>query len=288
MNTREGIAEIRAAVAEWKADGLAVGFVPTMGNLHDGHLRLLAEVQRHCDRSVASVFVNPTQFDRAEDLAAYPRTLEDDAEKLRQAGLDLLFVPSAEALYPTELPMLTEVRVREITEVLEGAKRPGHFDGVATVVLKLFNIVAPDFAAFGKKDYQQLMLIKRLVHDLNLPVSILAVPTEREADGLAMSSRNGYLTRAERKSAPALFRTLESIADRIGQGGESNFRRLERDAAKALEQHGFRPEYIAICERTTLAQASSLERPLVVLAAAWLGRARLIDNLEIVSGKVDV
>jgi pantoate--beta-alanine ligase len=280
MQCIETIPELRRLIASWRRSGERIAFVPTMGNLHDGHLSLVERARGLGERVVVSIFVNPLQFGEGEDLAAYPRTPEEDAARLHQAGVDLLFRPREAEVYPHGRAGQTFVEVPGISDILCGASRPGHFRGVATVVAKLFNLVQPDVACFGEKDYQQLTVLRRMVADLNMPVELVGVPTMREADGLAMSSRNGYLTAEERQLAPALYRTLQQLAARIGDG-ERDWPRLEREAGEALSQAGLRPDYVSIRRAGDLAEPAAEDRALVVLAAAFLGRARLIDNLLI-------
>ena len=270
--------ELRARVGGWKRDGLRVGFVPTMGNLHEGHRSLVRLAREHCDRVVASVFVNPTQFGPGEDFARYPRTPQDDATALEASGCDLLWLPSVEAMYPLGIEAAVQVRVPGITSVLEGAHRPGHFDGVATVVARLFNQVGPDIAVFGRKDYQQLAVIRHMVADLAFPVAIVAGDTVREADGLALSSRNQYLSAEERTRAPRLHQALEALRDALRAGTERAT--AEANAADTLAAAGFDVDYI-VARRPDLSEPGPGERgAMVALAAARLGRTRLIDNLE--------
>ena len=257
-----------------------VAFVPTMGNLHEGHLSLVRRAKSLADQVVVSIFVNPMQFDRPDDLAAYPRTLEEDIRLLEAEGVDLLFAPDAETIYPESLETHTRVEVPQVSEGLCGAARPGHFAGVATIVCKLFNLVQPDLAVFGKKDYQQLLVIRKMVADLAMPVAIHGEPTVREADGLAMSSRNNYLNAEERQRAPALYRTLEQTAERLRAGAE-DLAALEAEGRARLEAAGMQPDYYEIRRARDLARPRPEDRELVVLAAAFLGRARLIDNLEV-------
>lgn len=280
MQYFEAIEDLRAELRLWRRGGGSIAFVPTMGNLHAGHLDLVGRAQALADRTVASIFVNPLQFGPQEDYAAYPRTLERDRERLQAAGADILFAPSVDTIYPQNPRAVTRIRVPELSDILCGAFRPGHFEGVATVVAKLFNLVQPDIAVFGKKDYQQLRLIERMVHDLAIPVSIVGVPTVREPDGLAMSSRNQYLSPQERALAPALYNCLADISRQL-MGGGHDFSRLEGEAMRQLEQTGFKPQYVEIRRATDLAKPEAGERELVVLGAAYLGRTRLIDNLEI-------
>ncbi len=269
---------LQQQIRHWHSDGLTVAFVPTMGNLHPGHIALIEAARRRADRVVASIFVNPMQFGAGEDLDAYPRTLAEDQRRLSDAGCDLLFTPEVELLYPNGLAAQTAVEVPGISELHCGASRPGHFRGVATIVCKLFNLVRPDLACFGEKDYQQLAVIRAMVRDLNMGIEILGVPTVREADGLAMSSRNGYLTEAQRRQAPALKRALDTLAARLKNEGLGAREMLERETMASLAEAGFAPDFIRVCHAETLAQARPGDRQLVILAAAQLGRARLIDN----------
>ena len=271
------LAPLRARIAEWKRAGLRVGFVPTMGNLHAGHHSLVRLAREHADRIVASVFVNPTQFGPNEDFSRYPRTPEADAEGLAAAGCDLLWMPTVETMYPFGADGAVRIRVPGITDVLEGAHRPGHFDGVATVVARLFLQVQPDVAAFGRKDYQQLAVIRYLVRDLAFPIELLAGETLREADGLAMSSRNQYLAADERPRAPLIHRTLLAMRDgtRTGRARAD----VEGEARAALAAGGFDVDYAAV-RTTALVEPNDTPGPRVALVAARLGRTRLIDNLE--------
>ena len=287
---------VRAAIRRWRGQGHTIALVPTMGNLHAGHGQLVEVAREYAERVVVSIFVNPMQFDRPDDLAAYPRTLEQDQVLLQQHRVDLLFAPQAEALYPQGIAATTYVEVPELSGMLCGASRPGHFRGVATMVMKLFNIVQPDVAVFGHKDYQQLLIIKRMVQDLDMPISIVGAPTVREADGLAMSSRNGYLTSPERTRASILYQGLREVADAIW-AGERDFARLEATACTELEAAGFKPDYVAVRRAQDLrppgagvskipavSKALALQEvnnELIVLGAAWLGRARLIDNVPV-------
>jgi pantoate--beta-alanine ligase len=269
---------LRAQVAAWKRDGLRIGFVPTMGNLHAGHHSLVALARTQADRVVASVFVNPTQFGPNEDFARYPRTPEQDAAGLQAAGCDALWLPSVEAMYPYGADHAVRMHVPGITDTLDGAHRPGHFDGVATVVARLFNQVQPDLAAFGRKDYQQLAVIRYLVRDLAFPLQILAGETLREADGLAMSSRNQYLSAEERALAPLIHQALRTMRDESLAGAPRTH--IEASADRALRSAGFGPDY-AVLRRPDFSEPADGEGgPLVALLAARLGRTRLIDNLE--------
>lgn len=277
MESESRLDDLRARVRAWKREGLRVGFVPTMGNLHAGHQSLVRLARENADRVVASVFVNPTQFGPDEDFARYPRTPDADADGLRASGCDLLWMPSVDTMYPFGVEAAVRVRVPGVTEVLEGAHRPGHFDGVATVVARLFNQVEPDVAVFGRKDYQQLAVIRHMSADLAFAVEIVAGDTVREADGLALSSRNQYLSAGERAVAPVLQRTLQALRDALLAGTPRE--RAEQDAAHTLREAGFEVDYI-VARRPDLAEPSPGERgAMVALAAARLGRTRLIDNL---------
>ena len=274
------LTSLRQTIASWKLEGASIALVPTMGNLHDGHLSLVKKAKQLCYRVVVSIYVNPLQFDRKEDLTAYPRTFEEDRLKLKRFGIDLLFCPEDRSVYPRALDDMTRVEVASIPTMLEGEFRPGHFTGVATVVTKLLNIVQPDVAVFGEKDFQQLLLIKRMVEDLDLPVQIESVPIVREADGLAMSSRNTYLTPWERRQAPHLYAALCKLADEI-QSGQASFRQLEQTAIRRVEDNGLKIEYISVRNRENLTEARTADNHLVILAAAWIGKARLIDALPL-------
>ncbi|MFJ3469747.1 pantoate--beta-alanine ligase [Pseudomonas sp. NPDC090203] len=280
MNTVKTVRELRAAVARARSEGKRIALVPTMGNLHSGHTALVTKATQRADFVVASIFVNPLQFGPNEDLATYPRTLAADQEKLLQAGCHLLFTPTVEEMYPHGMADQTIVRVPVVSEGLCGGSRPGHFDGVSTVVSKLFNMVQPDIAIFGQKDFQQLAVVSALARDLNMPIQIIGEPTVRAADGLALSSRNGYLTEAERATAPALYRVIKQIADAL-HNGEQNHTQLLADGWKALEAAGFRPDYLEIRNAVTLRPATPDDHDLVVLGAAFLGKTRLIDNLHL-------
>lgn len=270
-------AALREQIGQWHREGRAIAFVPTMGNLHQGHLTLVEVARRHGDKVVVSIFVNPLQFDKAEDLANYPRTLEQDCAALEAAGVDLVFTPTPEIMYPQGLASQTFVEVPGISSLLEGALRPGHFRGVSTVVTKLFNLVQPNVACFGEKDYQQLALIRKMVADMAMPIEIVGVPTVRAEDGLALSSRNGYLTAAERAIAPELARTMNWIAEQI-EAGNSHLPSLVAQASQRLDNAGFRTDAIDIVDADTLESASAESQRLVILMAAYLGKARLIDN----------
>ncbi len=280
MQTVHAIVELRAQIAAWKQVGERVAFVPTMGNLHRGHIHLVERARALAPRTVASVFVNPMQFGPSEDLAAYPRTLAEDSRQLAAAGLDLLFAPSVAEVYPRPLEKMTQVTVPELPAVLCGASRPTHFSGVTTVVSKLFNMARPDVAVFGEKDWQQLVIIRRMAADLDMPVEIVGVPTVREPDGLALSSRNGYLSAEERAIAPTLYATLRATAERL-RAGEEDFADLEAEAKAKLASVGFQPDYLEIRRPDDLQRPIAGDRELRIFAAAWLGRARLIDNLAV-------
>ena len=280
MNTVKTVRELRAAVTHARSAGKRIGFVPTMGNLHSGHATLVTKAAQQADFVVASIFVNPLQFGAGEDLDKYPRTLAADQEKLLQAGCNLLFAPTVEEMYPDGMNGQTRVSVPQLSEGLCGASRPGHFEGVATVVSKLFNMVQPDMAVFGQKDYQQLAVIRAMVRDLNMPIQIIGEPTVRADDGLALSSRNGYLTASERAIAPELYRVIQHIGNAI-DSGDKNFNAL-LDAGKAqLQAVGLRPDYLEVREATSLRPATVQDEDLVILAAAFLGKTRLIDNLHL-------
>ncbi|MBH3429898.1 pantoate--beta-alanine ligase [Pseudomonas alkylphenolica] len=280
MNTVKTVRELRAAVARARSEGKRIGFVPTMGNLHSGHAALVTKAAQRVDFVVASIFVNPLQFGPSEDLDKYPRTLAADQEKLLQAGCHLLFAPTVEEMYPDGMDGQTRVSVPQLSEGLCGASRPGHFEGVATVVSKLFNMVQPDLAVFGQKDFQQLAVIRALVRDLNMPIQIIGEPTVRADDGLALSSRNGYLNEAQRDTAPALYRVLSEMAESIRQGQRDYPAMIARGQAQ-LATAGFRPDYLEIRHALTLRPAAAEDRDVVILAAAVLGATRLIDNLHL-------
>jgi pantoate--beta-alanine ligase len=280
MQTLTTIAEVRAVTGAWRRQGERIALVPTLGNLHRGHRSLMEEAARHAQHVVVSVFVNPTQFGPGEDYARYPRTPEADAALCRDAGVALVFAPGVEELYPGGVAAALRIEVPRLGEILCGASRPGHFSGVATVVAKLFNAVQPDVAVFGEKDFQQLMVIRRLVASLHFPIEIVGAPIVREPDGLALSSRNQYLTAEERSRAPRLFRCLQRAAAAL-EGGEDDYRALEAQAAAGLEEAGFRLDYVAIRRAVDLDLPAAGERDLAVLAAACLGRARLIDNVRV-------
>jgi pantoate--beta-alanine ligase len=278
MQTVHDAGALRAVVRGWRSAGQTVGFVPTMGNLHAGHHALIRLARARADRVVASVFVNPTQFGPNEDFERYPRTLVQDQAGLAEHQCDLLFAPDVATMYPYGPEHTISLRVPQITEVLEGAHRPGHFDGVATVVCKLFNLVQPDLAVFGQKDFQQLKVIERMVRDLALPIKVIAAPTQRADDGLALSSRNQYLSGEERALAPRIHATLLQMQELIGKGHALAV--IEQAAASQLERAGYVPDYVAIRRAEDLSEPAADERSgLVGLIAARLGGTRLIDNL---------
>jgi pantoate--beta-alanine ligase len=278
MNTVKSVRELRAAVAQARAEGKQIAFVPTMGNLHAGHAALVEKAAQRADFVVASIFVNPLQFGPSEDLDKYPRTLLADQEKLVEAGCHLLFTPDVEEMYPHGMEDQTRVSVPGVSEGLCGASRPGHFEGVATVVSKLFNMVQPDLAIFGQKDFQQLAVIRTLVRDLNMPIQIIGEPTVRAEDGLALSSRNGYLNAEQREAAPVLYRSLQDMATAI-QAGERNYSKLVATAQQQHDAAGFRPDYLEVRESNNLRPATADDQQLVILVAAYIGNTRLIDNL---------
>ncbi|RDY69502.1 pantoate--beta-alanine ligase [Lysobacter soli] len=269
---------LRERVRSWKRDGLRVAFVPTMGNLHDGHFSLVKLARTHADRVVASVFVNPTQFGPNEDFARYPRTPDADARGLEAAGCDALWLPSVEAMYPYGVEATVRVQVPNVTATLEGASRPGHFDGVATVVSRLFNQVQPDVAVFGRKDYQQLAVVRYMVRDLAFPIEIVGADIVREANGLAMSSRNQYLSADERAQAAQISRCLAAMADAVRAGEPREA--VEAGASQRLVEAGFDPDYAVLRRPDLTVPATGETGSMVALIAARLGRTRLIDNLE--------
>jgi pantoate--beta-alanine ligase len=279
MLTMNRIATVREEVRGWRKAGLKVALVPTMGNLHKGHMSLVAHAQDHADRVVVSIFVNPLQFGPTEDYNDYPRTLEHDKDLLSKVNANLLFAPPVYEMYPAGHERATTIDVPDLSGILCGAFRPGHFVGVATVVAKLLNIVAPDAAVFGEKDYQQLIVIRRLVADLCIPVEILGAPTIRDHDGLALSSRNKYLSARERSFAPKLYESLKLAKQNIENGG-SDFEAIQQGGMQFLERAGFRPDYFTIRQAMDLAPLRAESRDLIVLAAARIGKARLIDNVH--------
>jgi pantoate--beta-alanine ligase len=284
MKTVFDLQSLRQVIAEWKREGSKIAFVPTMGNLHAGHISLLERAREVADRTVVSIFVNPIQFGKGEDYENYPSTLDADSKKLEASNLDLLFVPNLKELYPGGVDVDTRVNIPKLSSILCGKFRPGHFSGVATVVTKLLINVTPDYAFFGEKDYQQLLIIRRLVSELCIPTEIIGMPIIRESDGLAMSSRNAYLNEAERKVAPVIYKTLQVAAERLRQQTVS-LNIIEMEGIAALETVGLRPEYFSIRRASDLGEPGSADHELSILVAAWLGSARLIDNLKVNLGE---
>ena len=277
------IAAVRERIHGWRHEGLRIAFVPTMGNLHAGHVSLIESARRHGQRFIASIFVNPMQFGPNEDFAHYPRTPREDARMLADAGCSLMFMPDVAEIYPHGAERATRIEVPGLSRILDGEFRPGHFEGVSTVVAKLFHIVEPDVAVFGEKDFQQLTVIRRMVADLCMPVEIVGAPTVRDADGLAMSSRNQYLTPAERARAPQIYQALQAAAARL-QAGDADFTGIERAGFQALESVGFQPDYFSVRQAHDLSTAIANARHLVILTAARIGKARLIDNVQVRRG----
>lgn len=280
MKTIHTIQALRQQLRNERDQGRRIALVPTMGNLHEGHLALVRRATELGETVVTSIFVNPMQFGPDEDLDQYPRTLPEDQEKLAANGNHIVFAPSVSEVYPNGQGNQTSVSVPGVSDDHCGASRPGHFDGVSTVVTMLFNMVQPDVAVFGEKDFQQLAVIRKLTQDLFLPVNVVGVATTRESDGLAMSSRNGYLSDADRSAAPALYQTLQQTAQALGDGSK-NFAALEKAAGEALTQSGFRPDYVHIVNSVNLEPATPDDRQLTILAAAFLGDTRLIDNVSV-------
>ena len=278
MNTVHTVAQLRAALARARQENKRIGLVPTMGNLHAGHIALVDMARQRTDYVVVSIFVNPLQFGPNEALDSYPRTLTEDQHKLLDAGADLVFAPSVNDMYPEGMDGHTQVSVPVVSEGLCGGSRPGHFNGVATVVSKLLNMVQPDIAVFGEKDFQQLAVIRKMAHDLCLPLQIMGAPIVRAADGLALSSRNGYLDDAQRQIAPQLYETLQQLEQQL-QAGRQDFPTLLEEGKARLIEVGFRPDYLELRDATSLQPATAQSRNMVILAAALLGTTRLIDNL---------
>ena len=274
------IAAVREHVRRWRSEGRRVAFVPTMGNLHPGHVSLIEAARRYGDRFVASIFVNPMQFGPNEDFAHYPRTPTQDERMLAEAGCSLMFMPDVGEIYPSGSERATRVDVPGLSRILDGEFRPGHFEGVSTIVATLFHIVAPDVAIFGEKDFQQLTVIRRMVLDLCLPVEIIGAPTVRDSDGLAMSSRNQYLSATERSVAPRIYQALQAAAQRLSVG-DVDFASIERAGVEALTQAGMKPDYFSVCKAQDLSAPAPDTSHLVVLTAARLGKARLIDNIQV-------
>lgn len=287
MKTVTNISDLRQQVKDWRQQGLRIAFVPTMGNLHAGHISLVEKAHKHADKIVASIFVNPMQFGENEDIDSYPRTMDNDKRQLIEAGTDLLFTPTPEIIYPKGLAKQSYVEVPNVSDGYCGESRPGHFRGVATVVCKLFNLVQPDVACFGLKDYQQVQVIQTMVDDLSMPIDIVPVPTVREASGLALSSRNGYLSAEEKAIAPALQQNLQWLAQEIQYSRKTSpdhspdFIGLAKKAAAAIDATGMKTDYIHVSHAHTLQPASEDDKELVILAAAQCGKARLIDNLQL-------
>ncbi|MEE9326758.1 MAG: pantoate--beta-alanine ligase [Cocleimonas sp.] len=270
---------LRVVMRGYRSNSETTAFVPTLGNLHDGHLSLVRKAKEVADRVVVSIFVNPIQFDKAADLAAYPRTMDEDLGLLEKENVDLVFLPSADDMYPKG--SAARVEVDGISDILEGDSRPGHFSGVATIVAKLFNLVQPDYSIFGEKDFQQLMLVKRMEADLDFGIEIIGAPTAREPSGLAMSSRNNYLDKKQRDNiAPKLYLALTKIKDAILEG-EDDYLSLQTNMIIALNEQGFKADYIEIRNAIDLSIAKPTDKNVVILASAWLGKARLIDNLTV-------
>ncbi|MBB6115678.1 MULTISPECIES: pantoate--beta-alanine ligase [Rahnella] len=276
----DSVALLRREIRDFRKNNKRIALVPTMGNLHEGHMTLVEEAKARGDVVVVSIFVNPMQFERPDDLERYPRTLQEDCEKLNKRGVDLVFAPSPAEIYPKGLATQTQVDVPVISTILEGASRPGHFRGVSTIVSKLFNLVQPQVACFGQKDFQQLALLRTMVEDMGYDIEIIGVPIVRAKDGLALSSRNGYLTSDERKLAPQLNRIMNALAERLSQG-ERHIDEMLQDTAQQLRQAGFTPDELFIRDAKTLQELSVDSTSAVILMAAWLGKARLIDNQQV-------
>ena len=280
MYQANSVSELRQYLQHWKDHGQSIAFIPTMGNLHAGHMSLIEKGQSLCDRNLCSIFVNPMQFGPNEDFNHYPRTLDSDLAQLEASGCDLVYMPTASELYPEGLDKITQVQVTDLTDNYEGSHRPGHFTGVATVVLKLFNIVKPDVSVFGKKDYQQYRVISKMVADLNLDVQIIGQETTREASGLAISSRNQYLDPEQTRKAAVIYQLLSDSARQISEG-ERDFKAVEARAVSRLDEAGFKTDYFTVCNAETLLPASAEDRDLVILVTAGLDSTRLLDNIEI-------
>ena len=280
MRTYSASAQLQPAIRTLRREGQSIAFVPTMGNLHEGHLRLVRRARELCDVVVVSIFINPLQFGANEDLSSYPRTMAADKEKLFSAGAKILYAPACDEIYPDGMAAQTQVKVPELSDTLCGSSRPGHFDGVTTVVTKLFNIVQPDLAVFGEKDFQQLSIIRKMVDDLCMPIEIVGVATCRDEDGLAKSSRNGFLSAEQRNIAPVIHQTLMSCREAIACGFD-NFLQLESHARMKLLQAGFEPDYFAIRDARTLQGVTEYTEEIAILAAARLGSTRLIDNVRL-------
>ncbi|ECK5395545.1 pantoate--beta-alanine ligase [Salmonella enterica] len=271
---------LRQHIRRLRQEGKRVALVPTMGNLHDGHMKLVDEAKARADVVIVSIFVNPMQFDRPDDLVRYPRTLQEDCEKLNKRKVDYVFAPAVEEVYPQGLEGQTYVDVPGLSTMLEGASRPGHFRGVSTIVSKLFNLIQPDIACFGEKDFQQLALIRKMVADMSYDIEIVGVPIIRAKDGLALSSRNAYLTAEQRKIAPGLYNVMNSIAEKL-IAGNRELQEIIAIAEQELNEKGFRADDIQIRDADTLQELTETSKRAVILAAAWLGQARLIDNQSV-------
>lgn len=276
----ETLPMLRREIRRWRQEGKRIALVPTMGNLHDGHMTLVDEARARADIVVTTIFVNPMQFERADDLARYPRTLQEDCEKLNRRKVDLVFAPAPDDIYPKGLGEQTFVEVPGLSSLLEGASRPGHFRGVSTIVSKLFNLIQPDIACFGEKDFQQLALIRKMVADMSYDIEIVGVPIIRAKDGLALSSRNSYLTAEQRKIAPGLHNVMNSIAEKL-IAGNRELQEIIAIAEQELNDKGFRADDIQIRDADTLQELTETSKRAVILAAAWLGQARLIDNQSV-------
>lgn len=268
---------LRQHIRRLRLEGKRIALVPTMGNLHDGHMKLIDEARERTDVVVASIFVNPMQFDRPDDLTRYPRTLQEDCEKLNKRKVDIIFAPAPDQIYPQGVEGQTYVDVPGLSTMLEGASRPGHFRGVSTIVSKLFNLIQPDLAYFGEKDFQQLALIRKMVADMGYDIEIVGVPIVRAKDGLALSSRNGYLTVEQRKIAPVLYKVMSNLGEKL-QAGERDLEEIIAIAGQELKEKGFRPDDIQIRDADTLFELTDATQHAVILMSAWLGQARLIDN----------
>ncbi|MDH5354198.1 MAG: pantoate--beta-alanine ligase [Gammaproteobacteria bacterium] len=280
MDQANSVVELRQYAQHWKDHHKSIAFIPTMGNLHAGHLSLIEKGQSLCDRTICSIFVNPMQFGANEDFNHYPRTLDQDIKHLEAIGCDLVYLPTASELYPQGLEHITQIAVTDLTDNYEGEHRPGHFTGVATIVLKLFNIVKPDVSVFGKKDFQQYRVIQKMVDDLNLDVEIIGSETTRETSGLATSSRNQYLSEQQKIQATLIYQTLQDSAQQIQQG-ERDYKKLEQQAITSLDRAGFNTDYFCVCSSDTLQPATADDRKLVILVTAGLGNTRLLDNIEV-------
>ncbi len=280
MDQAYSVSELRQYVQHWKDHKQSIAFIPTMGNLHQGHRSLIEKGQSLCDRSICSIFVNPMQFGPNEDFNHYPRTLDQDIELLESVGCDLVYMPTASELYPHGLEKISQIIVTDLTDTFEAAHRPGHFTGVATIVAKLFNIVKPDISVFGKKDFQQYCVIRKMTRDLNLDVEIIGQETSREPSGLATSSRNQYLNEEQKLQAALIYQTLQNAADKIKKG-DKDFALIEKSAIDSLNQAGFDIDYFSVCNADNLKPATSEDRKLVILVTIRLGDTRLLDNIEI-------